>query len=97
MLQVVTAQLGAEGVRVAGHVAQHLPEHDLTHSAPVKGGGVDEVHAEVDRDTAGLEGLVDTDAAKFLPQRGCPVGNHREFEIGFSEFASFHFKFRKKF
>ena len=65
---VVAAELGAEEVRVAGDAPEGRAEQALAQPPAVEGRGVDEVHAEVERDPDRPDRLVQVDRAELRPR-----------------------------
>ena len=91
----VAAELGAEEVGLAGHVAQADAEEDLRHAAAVERGGVDEVHPEVEGGAGRAHRLVEGDRAEFRAERGGAEGEDGKVEAGLAEGACFHGKWRR--
>ena len=88
--QVIPPQLGADQVAVSRHVPQSNPQQHLGHAAPVKGRGVDEIHARVQSHAHGTNRFVQSDGPEFLAERRRSEAEHRDFKAGFSQFSVFH-------
>ena len=69
MLQIIAAKFAAQNKFLTRKIAQHLPQQHLAHTPPIKGRGVDEVHAHFQCHTARPECLIDGHTPKLLTQR----------------------------
>ena len=87
---VVAAELGAEVIAVAGDVLERRSEQAFAQPPSVEGGGVDEVHPQVERDMDRPHRFVQVDRAEFLPERRRPEADPREVQAGLAEGAEFH-------
>jgi hypothetical protein len=67
--EIVAAELGAECVIVARHVAQRDTEQHFAHAAPVKGRGIDAIQSAVEGDMNRPDGFVERHFPKFLSER----------------------------
>src|SRR3954470_18375891 len=90
MSGIIAAEFAAQDVAVARHILERHAQQHLAHSAAIKGGGVDEVHAKVEGDVDSAHGFVDVDAAKFSSKGGCAEGEDSQFQASVSEFALDH-------
>ena len=90
MLRSVTAELGAQEVFVTGNVRQYLAQQHLAHATPVIRRGIDEVHAQGNRDMDAPQRLVEIHAAELGAERRSSEGKLGQIQLSLSETASFH-------
>ncbi len=87
---VVTAELGAENVRVAWDVAERRAEQALAQAATVERRRVNEVHTEVERDAHGADRLVEVDRPELRAERRRAEAQPGQFQAGLAECSEFH-------